>query len=227
VGDIVALSSMFGYSREHEREADEIGYQRLVAAGYAPRESIRTFEHLQAEIKAADIKEPFFFASHPKLQERIDNFSELIKDANNGEIARARFVDATARLRLDSLEADLAAYRCKQIILVLTDPERRREYPPEAAYYLGEAYRLRNDAGDQDAAEREFNSVIKAVPQFAPAHRALGLLYYKRGDTARAAALLRQYLALAPGATDRAHVEYYLTLVEAQNPADNDARAPK
>ena len=212
---------MFGYSREHEREADEIGYRRLIAAGYAPRETIRTFEHLQA-----DIKEPFFFASHPRLQERIDSFSELVKDASNGELARERFIETTAQLRLVSLQADLAAYRYKQIILVLANPERQRDYPPEAAYYLGEAYRLRNETGDQDAAEREFSRVIETVPSYAPAHRALGLLYYKRGDTARAATLLRQYLALAPGAADRAYVEYYLTLMETQHPADNDQRAP-
>lgn len=227
VGDLLALSSMFGYSREHEREADEIGYRRLIAAGYAPRESIRTFEHLQTEIKMADIKEPFFFASHPRLQERIDSFSELVKNGNDGELGGARFIEATARLRLDSLEADLAAYRYKQIILVLTDPERRRDYPPEAAYYLGEAYRLRDDAGDQDAAEREFSRVIETAPRFAPACRALGLLYFKRGDTARAATLLRRYLALAPGAADRAYVEYYLTRVESQIPPDNVAPAPQ
>lgn len=207
VGDLVALSSMFGYSREHEREADAIGYQRLVAAGYAPRESIRTFEHLQAEIKAADIKEPFFFASHPKLQERIDNFTELSKDANGGEIGHARFVEATAPLRLASLEADLAAYRYKQIILILEASETRREYPPEAAYYLGEAYRLRNEADDLQKAEAQFLRTIETAPRFAPTHRALGFLLYKRGDKTGAAALFRRYLELAPDAADRGYVE--------------------
>lgn len=224
VGDIVALSSMFGYSREHEREADEIGYQRLIAAGYAPRETIRTFEHLQEEIKAADIKEPFFFASHPKLQERIDNYTELVKDANSGELARERFIETTADLRLASLEADLAAYRYKQIILVLSKPENRREYPPEASYYLGEAYRLRNEAEDQAKAEREFNSVIEAAPQFAPAHRALGLLHYKKGEQARAAPLFRRYLELAPTATDRGYVEYYLKAMNKQIPPENSTK---
>ena len=220
VGDMVALSSMFGFSREHEREADEIGYQRLIAAGYAPRESIRTFEHLQAEIKAADIKEPFFFASHPKLQERIDNFTELVKDTNSGEVARERFIETTTQLRLASLAADLAAYRYKQIILVLSKPEIRREYPPEASYYLGEAYRLRNEDGDLATAEREFNSVIETTPGFAPAHRALGLLAYKRGDTMRARALLRRYLELAPAAEDRGHVEFYLAALDQPAPAE-------
>ncbi len=210
VGDLVALSSMFGYSREHERQADEIGYQRLVAAGYAPRESIKTFEHLQAEIKAADIKEPYFFSSHPKLQERIDNFTELSKDAQGGEVAHDRFVESTAPLRLESLDADLAAYRYKQILLVLGDRDTRREYPPEAGYYLGEAYRLRNETGDPDRAEQEFRLTIETAPRFAPPHRALGYLLYKRGDKTAAAGFFRRYLELAPAAPDRGYVEAVL-----------------
>lgn len=210
VGDLVALSSMFGYSQEHERQADEIGYQRLLAAGYDPRESVHAFEHLLAEVKADDIQEPFFFASHPKLQERIDHFSELSKNANGGETARERYLDTTAALRLASLDADLAAYRDKQLILLLTDPERRREYPPEAAYYLGEAYRQRGEPGDSERAEAEYRSAMLATPQFAPPYRALGLLLYKRGDKAAAATLFQHYLELAPDAPDRGHIEHYL-----------------
>lgn len=207
VGDLLALSSMFGFSREHEREADQIGYQRLIAAGYAPRESVKTFEHLQAEIRAADIKEPFFFSSHPKLQERIDNFTELSRDTDSGETGYERFVETTAALRLASLERDLAAYRYKQVILMLTTPAARQEYPPEAAYYLGEAYRLRNDAGDAERAETEFRRALDTAPRFAPTHRALGYLYFKRGDKAAAAERFRRYLELAPTAADRGYVE--------------------
>lgn len=222
VGDLLALSSMFGYSREHEREADAIGYQRLVAAGYSARESIRTFEHLQAEIKAGDIKEPFFFASHPKLQERIESFQALVQRADNGEVGRERFIEATGGLRLAALAADLAAFRYKQIILVLAQPERRREYPPEASYYLGEAYRLRNEAGDEAAAQREFEIAIETAPQFAPAYRALGLLRFKRGQTEDARRRLRRYLELAPDAPDRGFVEYYLRLVDAPGALDDN-----
>jgi predicted Zn-dependent protease len=36
---LIAVSSMFGYSRELETEADQVGYQRLLQAGYDVREA--------------------------------------------------------------------------------------------------------------------------------------------------------------------------------------------
>jgi predicted Zn-dependent protease len=210
VGNAVALSSMSGYSREHETEADNIGYQKLVAAGYSAKEAPKTFEHLIAEIKALDINEPFFFASHPKLQERVESFNELSRDATNGQVALEPYLLAVRNLRLFALQEDLDAYRYKQLILVLEDSGRRREYPPEASYFLGEAYRLRNKEGDIDLAIREYTLSLELAPHFAPAYRALGLLHYKRGDRALAAPLFKRYLELAPAAPDREYVEAYL-----------------
>lgn len=83
---------------------------------------------------------------------------------------------------------------------MLSNPATRREYPPEASYFLGEAYRLRNEAGDEARAEREF----------------------KRGDTGETNTRLRQYLALDPTAADRTFVEYYISLMDSPAPADNN-----
>lgn len=210
VGNAVALGSMSGFSREHEGEADHIGYQRLVAAGYAAQEAPKTFAHLIAEIKALEIDEPFFFASHPKLQDRVDILGELAKDAADGEAGYETYVMAMRGVRLAALQQDLEAYRYRQLILVLSDPERRREYPPEAGFFLGEAYRLRFQEGDLALAEREYTLSIELAPGFAPAYRALGLLHYKRGDKRGAAPLFRRYLELAPDAADRGYVEAYL-----------------
>lgn len=210
VGNVVALTSMSGFSREHETEADNIGYKRLVAAGYSAREAPRTFEHLIAEIKALEIDEPFFFASHPKLQDRVDTLSELSKGSLNGEAGHEPYVMALREVRLFALQEDLDAYRYKQLILVLADPERRREYPPEASYFLGEAYRLRNGEGDTDLAKREYTLSMELAPEFAPPYRALGLLHYKRGEKSLAVPLFKRYLELAPAASDREYVESYL-----------------
>ena len=51
VGSVITLSSIFGYSRELESEADNVGFQRLVAAGYDTRQAPRTFEHLLEQVK--------------------------------------------------------------------------------------------------------------------------------------------------------------------------------
>ena len=210
LGDIAALSSMMGFSREHENEADSIGYQRLVRAGYAASEAAKTFEHLIAEIKALEINEPFFFASHPKLQDRVDSFTELSRDARNGQTGHETFVLATKKLRLYALQEDLDAYRYKQLILVLEDTRRRREYPPEASFYLGEAYRLRAQDGDSEKSEREYTLSTELSPEFAPAHRALGIMRYRQGRLAEATQHFRHYLQLAPNALDRDYIEAYL-----------------
>ncbi|NWG39621.1 MAG: M48 family metalloprotease [Hydrogenophilaceae bacterium] len=210
VGDIIALSSMTGFSQEHETEADSIGYQRLIAAGYSAKEAPRAFEHLIAEIKALDIDEPFFFASHPKLQDRVHNFSELTKTAVNGKTGYGDFLRYVSPVRLFTLEEYLTAYRFKQLILILSDPERRKEYPPEASYYLGEAYRLRGKEGDLALAEQQYLHALELAPNFAPTHRALGLIHFKRGEKALAAPLFKRYLELAPDAPDRGYVEHYL-----------------
>lgn len=210
VGNVVALTSMSGFSREHETEADNIGYQRLLAAGYAASEAPKTFEHLIAEIKALEINEPFFFASHPKLQDRVDSLTELSRGAGNGEVGHEPYVMAIRAVRLFALQEDLDAYRYKQLILVLSDPERRREYPPEASFYLGEAYRLRNQDGDLERAEREYTLSVELAPTFAPAYRALGLLHYRRQAKSLAAPLFKRYLELAPAAADREYIEIYL-----------------
>lgn len=211
LGNIVALTSMSGYSREHESEADAIGLKRLVAAGYSAQEAPKTFEHLIAEIKALDIDEPFFFASHPKLQDRVDSLNAMLKDMpTGGEIGLKPYLLAIRDIRLFTLQEDLEAYRYKQLILVLSDPARRREYPPEASYYLGEAYRLRDEKGDQEKAEHELTLCLELSPDFAPAYKAMGMLEYRRAHKPQATILFRRYLELAPKAQDRAYFEAYV-----------------
>lgn len=74
---LLATSSVFGFSRELETEADLAGFQRLSRAGYDVSEAPRAFEHLMVQVKALDTKEPYFFATHPKLKDRFDNLSRL------------------------------------------------------------------------------------------------------------------------------------------------------
>jgi predicted Zn-dependent protease len=215
VGDLIAISSMYGYSRDLEREADRVGWDRLVAAGYDSREAARTFEHLLAEAKALDTKEPFFFSSHPRLAERIESFRELERGQSvGGSLGRDQFLTVTANARIDTLEEDLGRDRCESVILVLSDRDRIDEYPPYAFYYLGEAYRRRGDEGDRERAIEAFQKALEAAPDFAPTYQALGEIYLKDKDYVEARTHFSICLRLAPEAADRAYVERYLEIIQ-------------
>jgi predicted Zn-dependent protease len=209
--DLVIISAVLGYNRELETEADNEGYKRLVAAGYNVHETHKVFEHLIRELKAADVKEPFFFSTHPKLQDRVDNFKKLSEGTPEGGITRrSEYVEEMTDLRIANLQNELTFGRGKHILLALCEEERRADYPPSVHYFLGEAYRIRNAQGDEISAEIEYLKAIEEVPDFAPSYRALGVLYLKQNAYAEAVPLFEKYLSLAPQANDRQYVEHYL-----------------
>ena len=209
-GDLLALSSIYGYSRELESEADRIGFQRMRTAGYDAREAIALFRTLEAEAKAIDSKEPFMFASHPKLQERIANFQKLVNAVPaQGELGTDTFLLKTAELRSLNLQSDIAMGRFASTILVLEDPRQRILYGKEADYYLGEAYRLRGKSGDEPLMMESYQRAFSLYPEFAPTYRAAGIAEMKKGNAEVAASHFNKYLELAPNAADRAYVEAY------------------
>jgi predicted Zn-dependent protease len=213
---MLAASSVFGFSRELETEADQAGFQRLDRAGYDGREAPRAFEHLMAEVKALDSKEPFFFATHPKLKDRFDNLSRLAAHASGGQdgTSHADYSRRMQKVRMDTLQNELSMGRSKSALIVLEKPENLAMLPPEAPYLLGEAYRLRGDAGDLDRAEAAYRKATGAAPEFAPSYRALGFVSLKRNQLDEARRFFIRYLDMAPEAGDRKYVESYLKMIE-------------
>lgn len=213
--DIIYASSMFGYSRGLESEADDYGYRKVVAAGYAAEETPKVFEHLIREVKTADIREPFMFSTHPKLQDRVDNYKALSRGSPpGGQILEQVYEDRVMGLRISNLENELSMGRARHVLLALCNEAELADYPPYVHYYLGEAYRQRGGQLDEIAAEQEYLTAIRQAPDFAPSYRALGALYYKEGAWGEAARYLTEYLARAPRATDRGYVEGYLRTAE-------------
>lgn len=220
IGQIAALSSIYGYSRELETTADQIGYERLKETDYDLKESVRAFEHLAEEVKALEIDEPYFFSTHPKLEERIESFKALNKDNRKGGlVGREDYLAFTKHIRLDALQADLSLHRYKSIILALEDEQKQLHYPPEAVYFLGEAYRLRNEGDDKEQAIAALQHSILTSPGFAPPYRSLGLYHMKQGEPEKARQYLAAYLQLAPKAKDIAFIQQYYDSLAQQGAA--------
>ncbi len=208
LGSLVGMSSIRGFSRTHEREADRVGFGRLLAGGFDPRESVAVFQMLTAESKAMGLTDTVFFASHPQLDERIKTFRELSAVAGpptppESDAALRAF---QPRLQREWMALEASMGQGGRLVHQLTRPDAVDFYPPEAPYYLGEGYRLRGDAADRNAMIAAYESAVQRAPTFAPAHAALGVVHFKAKDCARAVPYLRSYLDLAPDGSLRSHV---------------------
>ena len=115
------------------------------------------------------------------------------------------------KLQLELLADYLELSRQQSVLLILERPGAFDRYPPSAWYYLGEACRLRNEAGDIERSVKAYQTAIEQSPEFAPSYRALGLYYMKNNNPLQAENYFRQYLELQPDAQDRDYIEYYRT----------------
>jgi predicted Zn-dependent protease len=66
-------SAMLKYSRDHEQEADSLGFKWMMKAGYNPRDMIKIFQRLNKQrwFEAGEI--PLYLRTHPFTDARIVN----------------------------------------------------------------------------------------------------------------------------------------------------------
>jgi len=220
VGALLGVSTMMGFSREHERDADRGGFRRMLDAGYDPRAGGETFARLARELRARKIRQaPFFFASHPAVMDRVASFEKLSREAAvQGDRHRGEYAARTLAVRLDVLASIHQAGDTK-LLLFLLDQERMVDsLPPESRYYLAEALRIRNADGDAARALGEYERALGEAPDFAPTHFALGALYLRAGQRAGARARFERYLALAPDGNQAAYARQYLNQLARESP---------
>ncbi|KPJ76566.1 MAG: hypothetical protein AMJ54_11160 [Deltaproteobacteria bacterium SG8_13] len=213
VGALGATAAVSGYSQGRESEADGTGLELMMAAGYDPREALRLFQHLKTELEEQNVEEPFFFGTHPRLQERIENIRRLLDtkypDAR-GFAGTAAFNRHISELLLDNAEADIAvgrftsARKCIEKYIGL-HPSR-----PEGHYRLGELYRQRGEAGDADRALSAYAAAVRCDPGHPAAYKGIGLICYKQHRRKQAREAFATYLQLHPGAGDAAYIKRYL-----------------
>lgn len=214
IGNVVAVSSIFGYSRELETEADNVGFKRMVEAGYDVNEATKVFEHLAAEVKLSDVKDSVFYSTHPKLRDRVDNYTKLAaQQSYSGTVNTQEYADKISKLRVEDLDLELSFGRYKHLIALLSDEKVLKRYPNNVHYYLGEAYRKRNEKDDATQAMLELDKAIALVADFAPSYRSKGLLLMSQQKNDEAAKQFARYLELAPDAADKSYVESYLETV--------------
>ena len=103
LGQIGAGALLASYSRDNEREADALGMEYMVNAGYGSKGFVGLMDMLNSMSKHKSTSVELLFATHPMSQERYDT---AVRTANTQYQAalkkplyRERYMDHTAGLR--------------------------------------------------------------------------------------------------------------------------------
>ena len=213
-GTTASMAAINGYAQHFETEADMVGLQLMAKAGYDPNEALRLFEHLKQELETENLKEPFFFATHPQLQKRIENckgfLDKMAPPEARGIKNRERFLNSIQQVLFYNAFLDLkagrfrAAYRGAEKYLTIRNDD------PKAYFLIGEILRQRGEAEDDMRAKDCYEKAIALDPLYPDPHKAIGLLYFKEGEWMLAKRSFESSLALSPQMQDRAYIQGYL-----------------
>jgi predicted Zn-dependent protease len=212
-GPLAAYSSVRGFSREMETEADEVGFGMVAKAGYDVAECPKLFQKLQQELRDAHETEPFYFGTHPALAARIENYKRLIaaQPAREGVRADDPFLGNTRAVVLETARLDLQGGRMISAERNLLKYLAMDAGSAKATFLLGE---LKRQKPEPDGALEQYRKAVALDPAYPAPWRAMGLVLMKRGEKPAARAALLKYLELAPKADDRAYVEHDLEALQ-------------
>lgn len=203
LGGLAAMAGGLAYSRDHERDADQIGVLLMRRAGYDTREAHKIWTNLQAEQKAnPNFSAPnTLFASHPASDERRETLARLAA-ADSGETFEAQYRAIVAPWRSALLEDEVKRSRPSESLALFQRLLEREPGDPLLLHYRGEAYRLRAEENDMNLAAADYQAAIDSGRAPASTWRALGQTRLKLGQAQAGQQALHNYLNLAPQAPD-------------------------
>lgn len=212
--ELGTVGSIFGYSRDLEREADDQGFKLLKQAGYDPRESKKAFENLYEISKEEKLEIPYFYQTHPKTKERINNFEKYLKNLSktkkediSGIINQKEYMQHIKEILAENILLDIK--RSKKKIARKEIDKFIKNFPDDCRGSFFEAKLLIADGKSDEAVEKLLASLEKNQ-NFDESNKEIGLLYYKKGEKEKSAPYFRKYLELNPVAKDKEYIRRYL-----------------
>jgi len=134
-GQAAAMQQQLNFSREAEREADRIGFQILLNAGFDPASMASFFTRLQQGTRIYETAAPAYLRTHPLTVERISDIQNRVREVR-------------VRPRPDSLDFHLLRARLRVLqdesvqglrdsALFFRSQIEQRSSPSIAAMYYG------------------------------------------------------------------------------------------
>jgi beta-barrel assembly-enhancing protease len=132
----VLVSTIYGYSRELEKEADIGGLTASNNANYSTEEMVAMLKLLDSSHEV-DLSTPNFYQDHPKLKDRIEYVSALSNSTHSitahPMVQAERYVQITGQVRRDNVAMDIDAGRARTALfeaqrLVIENPRASENF---------------------------------------------------------------------------------------------------
>ncbi|GGY78044.1 hypothetical protein GCM10011613_23290 [Cellvibrio zantedeschiae] len=210
------VQGAMSFSRTQETEADLYGLQLMVKAGYTPEKASELWEYVYNETKndKSKEKESVFFASHPKSADRMTILAkkaqELRDTGRQYETKQSEYVANIIPYYFDFMSNHLELQDLGRTQVMLERQSAAGFPSADIAFFYGELAKLQTD-NDAIAIE-QYKKSISFPLHPAAAYRELGYLLTK-SNSPDAKNYLEHYLAVAPNATDKDMVQYYIESV--------------
>jgi beta-barrel assembly-enhancing protease len=140
----ILLSSVNGYGRQLEEDADLRAVHALVDAGYSTEEMKKLFDLLQQD-HDVDLSKKSFYQDHPKLQDRSDYVGKFVaslppRSAAPAVEADRYLIETESAVRHDA-DLEIRAGRARTAVWVMERVVKRDDKLADNFYVLAEAYR--------------------------------------------------------------------------------------
>ena len=184
----VGQAAMLNYSRADETDADDIGYQYLIAAGYPPLGMVGGFKKIREKsFMTGGGGLPTYLSTHPAIDARI---TSALAKAHSEPPSLAKRQINNARFKRVQL---LLWARYGNINVA----KHRFSLTNDALSLMGRAMVFARENKIQEA-DNLFNKAILIKPTDALILREAGIFHYKKGNTSKAEQYLIKAMELEP-----------------------------
>ncbi|SPD75548.1 Tetratricopeptide repeat protein [uncultured Desulfobacterium sp.] len=186
------IQAQLNYSREDERQADQLGFKYMKESGFNPYGMMTTLKKIEEESMTHPDQVPAYLKTHPSGPERMSNLDSMLSGYKSGkpdkEIEKFRelFPMFQAVVRAKSLEPHEAER-------VFSSELGKNPGSVAANFGMGIFNMERQDFAQ---AIKQLNTALAGSPDFLPILTHLGEAYQKNGDDSKAISLFERAMKL-------------------------------
>lgn len=185
-----SVQNQLDFTREHEREADRVGFQTLSRSGLDASGMASFFERLQTQSRLYENNAPAYLRTHPLNFERIADMQNRLQGTAYHQVADSLdYRLLRAKIQAQQGEASDAVKRF--------DSQDHQDEQAEAVRRYGLAAALLR-ASQAERAAAELQAIPRKIAQSAIVQNLAADVAFARGRGAEAVALLRNGLAANP-----------------------------